>query len=137
MTTATIHRQGYDYTAYAWRITEDHLATDDRDEAGIEGPSEAPEDLLVLARGKTRTQGGPANVFDFRMYDDDGELYYTGALALPKDVSLDDADEEAAFGPLYDFGRPNAGAVRIDFLVDVPDDEDDGLNGTYQEWETL
>lgn len=42
----------------------------------------------------------------FRMYDDDGELYYEGR-----------CDEES-FGPLDDFGKPNAGATSIEYFTD-------------------
>jgi hypothetical protein len=40
----------------------------------------------------------------FRMYDDDGNLYYEGVI-----------DEDAAnpFGPLDDFGRPNDGCTTL------------------------
>ncbi len=44
------------------------------------------------------------------MYDDDAELYYTGRIAF---TDPDDAGSELAFGPLWDFGTPNAGAVSI------------------------
>jgi hypothetical protein len=45
----------------------------------------------------------------FRMYDDD-VLYYSGRL-----VSKDGWDGEEGFGPLDNFGRPNAGAVTIKY----------------------
>lgn len=44
----------------------------------------------------------------FRMYDDDGELYYEG-------VSTD-SNSQGAFDPLDDFGQGNAGCVRIDYF---------------------
>lgn len=87
---------------YAWLITKDHLfdgSTIDRNEAGVTGPRRAPADLLA------RLQAGEGQ--EFRMYDDDGELYYEGRY-------LGD-DSEDMFGPLDDFGMPNAGAVRIDY----------------------
>ena len=45
----------------------------------------------------------------FRMYDDDGELYYTG-------LFIGDADSEDGFKPLDDFGEGNAGCTRIDYF---------------------
>ncbi len=92
---------------YAWRITVDNLVeagTSDPEESevGVTGPRDAPAELLArLDRGEGHT---------FRMYDDDGILYYTG-----KAVWRDDAGdhEDHLVGPLRDFGSPNAGAVLI------------------------
>lgn len=90
---------------YAWIITKDHLADGSTitDEAGTTGPRRATADLLA------RLQAGEGQ--EFRMYDDDGELYYEGRY-------LGD-DSEDMFGPLDDFGMPNAGAVRIDYKNDA------------------
>jgi len=118
---------------YAWIITKDHLAeceghdgTSDAEllagvnigtttycdgtcnpgEAGTTGPSTAPQALLDrLAAGQGHT---------FRMYDDDGELYYTGRLLRDEDNPRYDEDT-ALRGPLADYGEPNAGAVRIEY----------------------
>lgn len=113
----------YPKSGYAWIITKDHLAeceghesTDgpignvvycdgscNRGEAGITGPSTATEeDLARLKAGKGDT---------FKMYDDDGELYYTGRLVVSGETTHD--DEEACIGPLDDFGMPNAGCTEI------------------------
>ena len=46
----------------------------------------------------------------FRLYDDDKELYYIGIWD-----GLESEDEDIAFGPLWDYGMPNAGAVRLDY----------------------
>lgn len=93
---------------YAWLITKDHLfdgATNQTanpewqmpDEAGTTGPSDAtPEQLAALADNQGHV---------FRMYDDDGILYYSGRMV--GDPS------EYSDGPLRDFGGPNAGAVLI------------------------
>lgn len=51
----------------------------------------------------------------FRMYDDDGMLYYEGK-----------ADEDASFEPLDDFGMPNAGCTYIKYY-----------NDNTNEWETV
>jgi hypothetical protein len=106
---------------YAWVIDTDHLAVqwpDMTDDAGTTGPSDAPSALLArLADGDGRR---------FRTYDDDGELYYSGRFLAADDPNpvvpgrerpVDDALGEDAFGPLDDFAKPNAGAVRIDYLT--------------------
>lgn len=41
----------------------------------------------------------------FRMYDDDGVLYFEGL--------SDDATSQAAFAPLDDFGQPDSGCTEI------------------------
>ena len=81
---------------YGWKITHDYL--DDGAAVGTVGPRAiSDKDRLYLDGGLGR---------QFKMYDDDGELYYAGLFVG------DPADE---FGPLDDFGEPNAGAVRIDY----------------------
>ncbi len=81
---------------YAWTITKDYIE-DGKDE-GTEGPHDAPD-----------TFGDDWHFRKFRMMDDDCELYYVGVVA-----SADPDGEEACFGPLDDFGTPNAGCTRID-----------------------
>lgn len=46
----------------------------------------------------------------FRMYDDDGYLYYEGV--------SDDSETEDGFAPLDDYGMPNAGCTEIRYLRD-------------------
>lgn len=46
--------------------------------------------------------------FPFRMFDDDGNLYYEGL--------SDDCDSEKGFAPLDDFGMRNAGCTEIHYL---------------------
>ena len=106
---------------YAWIIDKDHLAVDwgiegeePEDEAGTTGPSDADPVALKLLTG-----GGGVK---FRMYDGDGELYYEGRFM---DTTLDGHDlPETAFGPLDDFGTPNAGCTHIKYF-------------TNHKWETL
>ena len=91
---------------YAWVITKDHLWRDGdtgASDVGTMGPSDAPAELVErLNKGEGDT---------FKMYDDDRELYYTG-----RGLTLDDEwDENACYGPLGDFGKPNAGAVTIEW----------------------
>lgn len=111
-------------TNYAWIITEDSLyealKRDELDnsepisanEAGTTGPRNAPVTL-------TNALGDPMsdiyrNAYEFRMYDDDGILYYVGRLAVESPKGTE-PDEEALYAPLSSFGGPNAGAVRITY----------------------
>ncbi len=75
-----------------WTITKDHI--DDGRSVGTVGPRSA-----TLSAAEIIKQG-----CHFRMYDDDGNLYYGG-------YSLCDSD----FGPLWDFGMPNAGCTGIKY----------------------
>lgn len=91
----------------AWIITKDHIADKNAAEGtnanavGVCGPSRAkPETIEALKAG-----GGHA----FRMLDDDGELYYEGRCTS--------CDDNAALGPLDNFGMPNAGATTIQYKV--------------------
>lgn len=101
---------------YAWYITKDHLFNPAWDgvvnEAGTVGPRNAPvgpgqvgNDRLLKAHYDHSHQ--------FRMYDDDGILYYTGTLFWNGDGEF--PDEEVLYAPLADFGTPNAGAVLIKY----------------------
>lgn len=93
-----------------WIITKDHI-TDGAEKApsnlnavGLVGSSEIdPEDVVRLTAG----EGEP-----FRMFDDDGNLYYEGRFLEGKDTE----DLEAAeFQPLDNFGTPNAGCTYIEY----------------------
>ena len=65
----------------------------------VSGPRNGKaEKFEALARGEGVT---------FRLYDDDGNLYYQGRY-----FGLD-GDEEMAFGPLMDYGMPNAGCTEL------------------------
>lgn len=91
---------------YAWTITRDHLSQRYSDIAaavGVSGPSDASDLALAeVLKGHGRL---------FRMYDDDGELYYTGRLFDTDGVY----EEEACYAPLGDYGMPGAGAVVIKY----------------------
>lgn len=114
-------------STYAWVITADLTATPEdgppgtnMNAVGVAGPSDAPFDLLEAVKvGKGRA---------FRIYDDDGNLYYRGRFANASGELDDDA-----FGPLSDYGAPNAGATEIHYLYNVP-----GLEG-YEDkkWRAL
>ncbi len=84
-------------------ITADHFA-DQRSEVGVAGPSTATDAQLAQLRGDTGHR--------FRMLDGDGVVYYEG-------LFLGDSDAEAAFGPLDDFGTPNAGCTSIEYWRDT------------------
>lgn len=88
-------------SAYSWIITRDHMSEpgDKYDEAGVMGPGNTTltaEEIIT----------GPSIVF--RMLDDDGEVMYTGTY-------LGDPDSADLFGPLDDFGTPNAGCTTIQY----------------------
>jgi hypothetical protein len=108
---------------YAWVITRDHLADGDEDfesEVGVAGPSDAPDDLtnrLVDSEDKP-VKDKPKDALSFKIYDDDGIHYYDGWYLGP--------DGEDMFGPLTDFGGPNAGATTIKYR-----------DKTTGKWETL
>lgn len=76
-----------------WIITYDHGVCNDCDNATQEQVDQ------LISDGYTES---------FKMFDDDGELYYTGY--AKKDVDFD---------PLDDFGLPNAGCTRIHYYNPV------------------
>jgi hypothetical protein len=91
-------------TVYGWiiaRVTDDSGL--DASEVGIMGPRG-----MTATADQLRSEGQA-----FRMYDDDGVLYYEG-------YCLGDM-----FAPLDDFGMPNAGCTTIKYKA---------ANGT---WESL
>lgn len=92
---------------YGWVIEKDHLADDDeKSAAGITGPSEAPDELLVAVQERK------GHVF--KLYDDDGELYYTGRLLTNHESDSPFAlEEHEAFAPLDDFGMGWAGCTLV------------------------
>ena len=133
-------------STYAWIIThvntsDDVLGDDCADEKGTMGPRRAsPEMIARLKAGEGHT---------FRMLDDDGNWYYRGKIifsvdggpaqckpfagrfaefvvngGLQADENPDGNDE---FGPLDDWGTPNAGATEMQYRCKVQDpDGDDG-----------
>lgn len=89
-------------THYAWVITFDHLEQAADRTAGPRGSRCETVDELKAAYPVVRK---------FKMFDDDGELYYTGFIG----VSKADNDGELLFAPLEDYGTPAAGCTRIDY----------------------
>lgn len=65
----------------------------------IIGPSGATPDLIAKCRAEGR---------EFQLYDDDGELYYSGLMWSDKGVGTEDD-----FAPLDDYGQPSAGCTEI------------------------
>lgn len=111
---------------YAWIIDKDHLYTGQdylTDETGTVGPYNAnvatghDYEREDYAGNKAELTANYQHRHQFRMYDDDQELYYTGTLFWNGEPF---PDEEAAYGPLADYGTPNAGAVFIAY-TDKPE----------------
>jgi hypothetical protein len=71
-----------------------------------------PEGTNANAKGLlgpgTYSGDGSELKHQFRMSDDDGMIYYIGR--------NDTADDNNAFGPLDDFGAPNAGCTTIEYF---------------------
>lgn len=86
---------------YHWTIAKDHITDPEHDtnDTGTHGPSGATLSAEQIA--------SHPQAKEFRMYDDDGELYYSGFYVGP--------DDEALFAPLDDFGTPNAGCTSINY----------------------
>jgi len=103
--------------SYGWVIDIDHIPDTSKPEGtnanakGVMGPSNISDNIL----NRLLNGGGR----QFRMKDDDGELYYTGRIITRPE------DEQGVrdFAPLDDFGKPNAGATEIWYEID----------GTWQE----
>lgn len=108
-------------SSYGWLITHDSFpdgeaeAPSNHNAKGMTGPRDISPDMETRLRGVasmgfSKYEG--ESVHKFKIYDDDGELYYTGLY-----IARDGADlGEDAFGPLEDFGAPNAGATEIRYL---------------------
>lgn len=132
---------------YAWIITHVNtadLGDDCAEEKGTMGPRNAsPENLAALKAGKGYT---------FRLTDDDGIWYYRGRIVFTEDGGppvakalgqgwkpgsycvaggLDGAefDTGSEFGPLEDWGTPNAGCVNIEYRCKIQDPDEDAAPG--------
>lgn len=105
---------------YAWVITKDYIG--EGEDNDLTGPRDATAEEVKLAR----TQGAR-----FRMYDDDGELYYAGRCWVANDDNIPVPDPrypncigslaEEHFGPLNDWGTPGAGCTEIRYRTIVGD----------------
>jgi hypothetical protein len=82
-----------------WIIDIDHIADE-----SCKAPSNCNAKGM---RGPRDYEGdGSELTCKFKMFDDDGVLYYSGR------------SREPGFEPLDDFGMPNAGATSIHYLID-------------------
>lgn len=98
------------YAVYAWIIDKDHI--DEGRSVGVMGPRNI-DPKLEKALEANKKHGIP-----FKMYDDDGELYYSGRILLNLvDPDAFEGDEE--FAPLDDFGMPGAGCTSIHYQNNI------------------
>jgi hypothetical protein len=87
-----------EHVQYGWVITwanPEVFAEGTRGEVGVAGPRDS-----TFTDEKMKAEG-----HEFQMYDDDGIHYYTGFYLGP--------EGELQFGPLEDYGTPNAGCTEI------------------------
>lgn len=92
---------------YVWIVTRDEQT----ESTGTIGPAGAAKADIASLKIFGESRGYA--VIDssvFRMYDDDGVLYYEGLLMETT------KDAATGFEPLDDFGMPNAGCTRIEYL---------------------
>jgi hypothetical protein len=93
---------------YYWIIEKDHTADST-------APKATNANAVGLTGPKDPVDAPPANwaCHPFKMYDDDGELYYEGKLYF--DPEYEDVEPEVWFFPKDDFGEPNAGCTEIHY----------------------
>lgn len=130
-----------DYAPYAWLITHDSIADPAEplgtncNAPGVVGPHNADPELVRTLHqaaniGKDKYSQYPGNTVKwFKLYDDDGNLYYTGVWTGEEGAGYGSgmfADEVDGMEPLDDFGTPNAGATEIRYYKPATGD-----------WETL
>jgi len=98
-------------SVYGWMVTYDHLEHQRTEIFGPHNITPAQQEALRAAAkaGHTHPEKIPEGARWFKMYDGDGEINYTG-------VFVGDDNEEREFAPLEDWGTPNVGSVRIDYL---------------------
>lgn len=101
-------------STYGWIITWGNPEIGLDDAEGIRGPHDMP-----LINELDMPQATLSDLIEFKMFDDDGEHYYTGRLWLDDERTdvWTEAEEEEAFGPLYDFGQPDSGCTEIRYKL--------------------
>lgn len=119
-------------TDYVWVITHvntKEIGEDCADEIGTAGPWDTTSEEIERAKKDGVT---------FRMLDDDGIWYYRGKIwfdgierpqiskySRPADnyyiCTGMGGDEMQEFGPLNDFGTPNAGCTSIEYRIKLED----------------
>jgi hypothetical protein len=108
-------------SAYGWIITEDHLATRPEESRANVFAATAHANLtehLALTRRLKAGEGA-----QFRLYDGDGNLDYTGRIIVPPG----EEGGELWFAPL-DWAKHDTGSAEIRYL---------NLNTDNGEWEPL
>lgn len=116
-----------DFEGYLWAITKDHIAepgakpgtnanavgvyNSDFTPSSREGVKQIVPLLAFIKKNEDniiKLIKDTGNYGEFKMYDDDGELYYEG-------IIMCEPGSESMFAPLDDFGAGNAGCTRIDY----------------------
>ncbi|MEJ7807553.1 MAG: hypothetical protein WKG03_16710 [Telluria sp.] len=98
-----------------WIITEDHLDLSAHGIPSSVGKMNAPKFRELLRSAPTEAREPMIEGFkqgmtdEFHLFDDDGELYFTGLC-----LDLDDQDGDSAFGPL-DWAMSDSGCTRMDY----------------------
>lgn len=91
----------------AWIITKDYITDKndptDRNDVGTCGPRNAPEKMIADLK---KNKG-----YAFVMKDGDRNIYYRG-----RAIWDEEEFDSGPYGPLGDFGLPNAGCVEINYL---------------------
>lgn len=86
-------------------ITKDHISSGEDSDVGTMGPRDITDaqvdQLKAIAQGKRPAEVKPVH---FKMYDDDGVLYYEGHY-------VETGWPDGEFEPLDCFGMPNAGCT--------------------------
>lgn len=133
-------------SAYAFIITHvntGELGADMAAEVGTLGPRNASDAQIAAL------EAGEGHMF--RMLDDDGVWYYRGRIVFDDDsgpITASAGGEyfvpgtwlavnltEDGFGPLWDFGAPNAGCTEIQYRCVVP--APGAFERTTRVWATL
>jgi hypothetical protein len=96
-----------------WRITKDYLYDQghDEDEKSGVGQSNSRDPGKIDAIKKSKGKVKP-----FRLYDDDGEVYYAGEMAMTD--GSDPYEAENILSPLDNYGMPNAGCTEMKIRTD-------------------
>jgi len=97
--------------AYGWIIDVDHL--EEKNWQSMSRIPVGPSDILPEHEAHLAIKDIGQK---FKMYDDDGELYYSGRIV----------GDYTGFEPLDDYGTPNAGCTEIKLF-----------NNKTRKWETL
>lgn len=88
---------------YGWIITRDYISDpkyDKTSNVGTMGPRNLSDEIMA------RLKNGEGKLF--KMFDDDGEHYYSGRIIMNEEV-------HTGFEPLDDFGTPDAGCTSIKY----------------------